>query len=134
MTPQEAFKFGFFARCAAEGLDEQQTYELTEKIAGGPLLPALAASAAAPFIASSVMSQVPNPLPLLAGALAIPPAVGGGLAYMKNTMVDPNGGNTANVRNQELIDTYARLTDQLKRQSESREFQKKRKRSGRAIL
>jgi hypothetical protein len=98
MTPQEGFKFGFLLRCAEEGLSldetQQRAVAVLEKRGG-----ALDLAAQAPGALWSLGTKG-----LMLGGLGIAGAGGLGgyaLAKMREGDVDP-----AEIRRQELIDTY----------------------------
>jgi hypothetical protein len=118
MTPQEGFKFGFLFRCAEEGLSldetQQRAVAVLEKRGGifwspGAARLALAASEKRGG-ALDLAAQAPGALwslgtkGLMLGGLGIAGAGGLGgyaLAKMREGDVDP-----AEIRRQELIDTY----------------------------
>lgn len=112
MTPKEAFRFGFLARCAEEGLSSAQTQQLIKQ-------------------ASALGDIAQFALPLA----AIPPTIGAAAAFLKNRALDTEDqGFTGDVQRQELAETYRRMAEQLQRQSQMRDYKKKRTRAGQVFL
>ena len=109
MQPKEAFKLGFMSRCVEEGLSADRTNDLTKQ--------------AADWVKTAAF---PNMYPTLALAAAVPPALGGLAAYLVNNATDlDDQAAVDDVKKQELVDTYQRMTDQMNRQKASRKFTKK---------
>ena len=108
MTPREAFKIGFMARCVEEGLSTEKTAALMEK-AGESWLGSLLEGG------KSVM------YPLGALALATPPAIGGLAAYFNNKATDTDADAVEEIKQKELIDSYGRMAEQLKQRKRLRE-------------
>lgn len=140
MRPQEAFKLGFLARCVEEGFSSDQTHALAKRAAdcftkqAAWYNPFTWAKSVADTGKSTVdlLKSLTGPAMMLA---AVPPAVGGVAAYLTNKSTDvDDAAAVEDVKNQELIDTYRRMTDQLDRQKKLREYKQSRKRSGRVYL
>lgn len=112
MEPNEAFKVGFLARCLEDGLSAEQTKELAkrafdcsvEKQAGvGDAIKGLMAGA------SGLAG------PVILGLAAAPPAIGGLSAYFYNKASDVDEAEVDDIKNRELVETYRRMADQLRR-------------------
>lgn len=139
MQPQEAFKLGFLARCVEEGFTPEQTHEMAKK--AEDLMtkfsfldfvknPIKATTESAKGVTDLVYSN----LPLLTVAAAIPPATGGLAAYLVNKATDVGDKDIEEHKQNELIDTYQRMANQLDRQKELRDYKQQRKRTGRVFL
>ena len=112
MTPKEAFRFGFLARCVEEGLSSAQTQQIIKRA-----------------FALSDVAKFTWPL------AAIPPTLGAAAAVLKNRALDTEDqGFTEDVQQQELAETYRRMSEQLRRQSQMRAYKKKRTRAGQIFL
>ncbi len=112
LTPREAFKVGFLARCAEEGLTADQIQArvkyAADKFAG--FMDGLGSAA------GSVMSTgIP-----LAGLAPI--ALGGVAGYGLSRMTDIDDTDVDEIKNNELLDTYAQETAKLRRQKAVRDF------------
>lgn len=123
MTPQEAFKLGFLARCVEENLSQEKIAEAADffsKLAVHPLLDAIISGA----------KGVINPAFRYGtyAALAAPPALGAGAAYFANKASEPDAKELKELQNSELLDEYARATQHLEQQAKLREYKKERKR------
>lgn len=105
MQPREAFKIGFMARCIEEGHSTEKTAELMEKAANGGLADA----------ASKIL------YPALGLAIATPPTLGGLAAYFNNKATDTDATHIDEIKQKELVDSYRRMTDQLKQRKMLRE-------------
>ncbi len=115
MSPREAFKFGFLARCVLSGHSPQKTAELVkragelqEKSAGG--LSNLATTAGV----------------LGAGALlSLPPALGALGAIGVDTVTRPKiSDHLESIKKRELALTYRRYAHQLREQAKLNEKKK----------
>lgn len=112
LTPREAFKVGFLARCAEEGLSADQIADRVK----------FASDKMASFmdgLAGVGKSVVSTGVPLAAIA---PIALGGMAGYGLSRMTDIDDTDVDEVKNQELLDTYAQETAKLKRQQAVRNF------------
>ncbi len=112
LTPREAFKVGFLARCAEEGLS-------ADEIAGRVKF---AADKFAGFLdgAAHLGGQVLSTgVPIAAIA---PVALGGLAGYGLSRMTDIDDTDVDEIKNNELLDTYAQETARLKRQKSVRDF------------
>ena len=109
MTPREAFKIGFMARCVEEGLSTEKTAALMKE-------------AADPSWLSSIVDAGKGILyPAAALALAAPPAVGGLAAYFNNKATDTDADAVEEIKQKELIDSYGRMAEQLKQRKRLRD-------------
>ena len=137
MTPQEAFKLGFLARCVEGGLSDEQTNALAKRAAdlvGEQEKSAFTADAAGKVIGGVMEAGGKAVYPLAALALATPPALGGLAAYFKNQATDIDEDDVESVKRQELIAQYRRMADQLRRQKQLRDYKQERQRTGQVFL
>ena len=142
MQPHEAFKLGFLARCVEEGFSPEQTNAMAkqaEDMLKVGFLEYASRQVTEPVrntaeAARSVVNLGGSLAPWLIGAAALPPALGGLAAFFKNKATDIGDKEVEHVKKQELIDTYNRMSDQLKRQKELQDYKQQRKRSGRVFL
>ena len=134
LTPQEAFKVGFLARCVQDGLSPdqmldrvKQASDMLEKHAflGGLL------GGAAGAVGGAAKTMAGYGLPL---ALAAPPILGGlgGYALAKATDVDDTDVDA--IKNRELVDELNRQTSQLKRQKTVRDYTKEVRHASRPLM
>lgn len=114
MTPQEAFKLGFLARCVEENLSQEKIAEAAEQLS----------KLAFPDFLSPVkdISRL-----AIAGALAAPPAAGALTAYLVNSASDTDKSELDIVRKRELINAYEQAAKKIQSQTERREYKKERK-------
>ena len=127
LTPREAFKFGFLARCVHDGLSVTQMHgriktaaDLLKK-AGGPI--------DTPWDIAKTVAGYAIPAALIA-----PPVVGGLAGYGLARGTDINDTDVADIRHHELLDEYNRQTDRLKRQKAIRDYMRAKSTSGRVFL
>lgn len=114
LTPRDAFKVGFLARCAEEGLTAPQIADRVK----------VAADKFASFLGglgSATGSVLSTGIPL---ALAAPVALGGVAGYGLSRMTDIDDTDVDEIKNTELLDTYAAETAKLRRQRAVREFKR----------
>jgi hypothetical protein len=128
MTPQEAFRLGFLARCVENKLTPEQTHELAKTA-----FDVLEKQAVQPFQAVVDAAKAVG-YPTLALGLAAPPAVGGLAAYFNNKATDIDEDDVESIKRQELISQYRRMTDQLNRASELRKLKQGSKRTSQVFL
>jgi enoyl-CoA hydratase/carnithine racemase len=134
MTANEAFKLGFLTRCVEEGMTPEQIHTLTKR-AFSSVTQNVTDAAKAPFdISASALSTGQKALPYLAAAMAIPPSVGGLMAYLKNHATDRGDDLVEEAKQQELTDTYQRMAEQLQRAQQMRKYKQQRKRTGQVYL
>lgn len=112
LTSREAFKVGFLARCAEEGLSADQIADRV-KAAGDKFASFLGGLGSA---AGSVLS---TGIPL---ALAAPIALGGVAGYGLSRATDIDDTDVDEIKNNELLDTYSAETAKLRRQQAVRAF------------
>lgn len=112
MNPQEAFKLGFLSRCVESGLSSTETEKLVKA--------AYACFTKKGF--SAVLDTVRSAaVPALAAAMIAPPALGGMSAYLVNKATDADASDVEDIKRRELIRTYRRMADQLKRHKKLRQ-------------
>lgn len=143
MQKHEAFKLGFLARCVEEGLSPEQTYGLAKQAEGegwlpgpnwlakqifGPVQTAAETGKSVADLAKSTL------LPLGALAVGVPASAGALAAYLQNNATDVDGNDVNDAKRQELLETYRRMSDQLKRTKELRDYKQTRKQTGRVFL
>ncbi len=72
--------------------------------------------------------------PALIGAAALPPALGGLAAYFHNKATDTDAEEVEEVKKKELIQTYQRMADQLRRHKKLQNQRTEKKRTGQVFL
>ncbi len=127
MNDRQVFKFEFMNRCIENGLTSpEQMLKVAETVmvkAGGAFSSIPVVGGALDGVSGAVSGAVSSLGPLAAGALlAGPPlvgAVGGGLLAKSQDVSDYD---TDEYKKQEVVDTYRRETDRLKRQGLLRRY------------
>lgn len=111
MSPQEAFKVGFMARCVEAGCDPAAALAAVksarEKVAG-------IFDAAANAVTGAVGGVAPY---AAVGALAGPPILGGMAGYGLAKMTDVDDADVADVKDRELIDAFKTEAARVRRQT-----------------
>jgi hypothetical protein len=131
LQTREAFKVGFLARCAETGMSPQQMLqtvkEAQEKLAfiGGMV------DKAVDLGRGAVTTAAGWGLPL---ALAAPPALGGVIGYGLGRAADIDDLDVQDIREQELLNEYARQTSKLQRDKQVKDYQKQTKKPTRVFL
>jgi hypothetical protein len=144
MRPNEAFKLGFLTRCVEEGLSSAQTNALAKRAADvmtkqgftewlskqvfGPV------RTTANTVKSVADAGTSLAMPAAALAIGVPASLGGLAAYLHNKATDIDSDAVDSAKKQELLDTYQRMTDQLGRKKQLREYKQQRKRTGQVFL
>jgi hypothetical protein len=111
LTPHEAFKVGFLARCVRDGLTPEQIHDRVKTAADlfekEAFLGSLIGAAG-----NAVKGMGGYALPL---AIAAPPVLGGlgGYALAKATDVDDT--DVEDIKGQEVLDEYRRQAERLRR-------------------
>lgn len=130
LTSREAFKVGFLARCAQDGLSPDETYARV-KLACDTLEKRA--------ILGTVIDKTFSTGKGLAGyavpaALLAPPVLGGlgGYALAKATDVDDTDVDA--IKSRELIEEYRRQASRLRRQAAIRAYAQKAQPPGRAFM
>jgi len=126
MTPREAFKVGFMARCAENGMTQEQTLTLVkqanEKLAQFKM--EVNPVGAATSIGSGLVDfGLTKALPFL---LAAPPIVGALGGYGAAKLTDTGDADPATIKRQELRDTYEHEAARLRRQQKLRALAQRR--------
>jgi hypothetical protein len=128
LSAREAFKVGFLARCAAEGLSAPETArrvkDAADKLAG-------VLDAAGTLGKGLLEAGTGYGVPL---ALVAPPAVGGVAGWAAARMTDVDDTDVAEVKDREVLDEYRRQTERLRRQRAVRDYQRARTRTGRVFV
>jgi hypothetical protein len=134
LTAQQAFKFGFLARCAADGLTPAQTVkaaqaarEVLEKRAFLGSLVDKGLDLAKGVGGGAVSYGVPL-------ALAAPPVLGGLAGYGLARATDIDDTEIADIKDRELIDEYTRQADRLRQQASRRARQQPSRPAGRPLM
>jgi len=138
LTPKEAFKVGFLSRCVEDGLSLEQTHarvkqamDMLQKRAGvtDTLLsvPGKALDLAKPVMGAGLNWGIPL-------ALAAPPIVGGIAGYSLGKMGDVDDTDVDEIKKRELIEAYKRYADAMQQAKKVRDYQTKRKQTGRVFL
>lgn len=112
LDARDAFKVGFLARCAEEGLSGDQIAGRV-KAAGDKFASLLSG------LGSAAGSALSTGIPL---ALAAPIVLGGAAGYGLSRATDIDDTDVAEIKGNELLDTYAAETAKLRRQRAVREF------------
>ena len=103
MTPTEAFKFGFRARCTETGLSTVEANALTKTAEG--LLSSLAGWA-------------------IPAAVAAPIGLGAAGGYLHSRVADTTATDVNDIKKQELANTYAEMATRLQAARELQEARK----------
>ena len=142
MQKHEAFKLGFLARCVEEGLSPEQTCALAKQ-AEWPEWATPAGFFKQVFspvktIADTGKSVVDlaksSVLPLATLGVGLPMGAGALAAYLQNKATDVSANDVEDVKRQELLQTYQRMTDQLNRAKQRNDYKQTRKQTGRVFL
>jgi hypothetical protein len=119
MTPQEAFKLGFLARCVEENLSQGKIAEVSE-----------AFNKEASGLVSQIIDSAKDAGKLMTGAaIAAPPGIGMLGAYFANKASDLNNLDIDEIKKRELLDEYARSADKLETQAALRRYKQQRNKS-----
>jgi enoyl-CoA hydratase/carnithine racemase len=111
MTPAEAFKLGFVARCVDAGLTGEQLEQHVKR--------------AFDFMTPAVALVKGVGVPAAATLALAPPVVGGVAAYAKNKMLDTDTGTeVAEVQSAEQAEAYRESARRLREIYERRKRQK----------
>jgi hypothetical protein len=142
LTPQEAFKFGFLARCVEERLAPEDMLaavkvanDMLEKRAN--IFPAVGAAVSGGFglgtKALDVARTAGESAMTYGAPLALfgPPAAGAAAGYGLAKLTDIDDTDVDEVKRQETIDELKLQADRLRRQKAVRDYQRLRQRSGR---
>lgn len=122
MNQDEAFKLGFLSRCLEEGLSPAETNQLAKLSSDYFEKQASAASSVGSVLGSALSGASNLAGPALALGLAAPPALGGISAYFYNKALDTDSNDAVDeIKKQELVETYRRMADQLRRAKSLRE-------------
>jgi hypothetical protein len=131
ITPQDAFKLGFLARCAEEQLTGKALDARLEKVAAfnkGAFLGGLAKLSPVDLTAAGanlVGSGVKHTLAGLAALYSAPPAAailgGGALGYGTAKMVEPPIHDDE-IKAQEIADTYKLYAEKAKARKKMRKY------------
>lgn len=125
MTPQEAFKLGFLARCVEENLSQEKIAEAALGLANLKI-----AGMGQEFL-DTVTDLGKGAVGV---ALAAPPAAGALTAYLASKASDPTELDVEEIRKRELLDEYRRAAQKLEQQNLSRLYKQKRKTSNNIYL
>ncbi len=131
MRPNEAFKLGFLTRCVEEGLSPEDTVKLV-KSASDCFNKESGIVSDTIGTAGKVIGSLGTPA--LIGAAALPPALGGLAAYFHNKATDTDAEEVEEVKKKELIQTYQRMADQLRRHKKLQNQRTEKKRTGQVFL
>ena len=133
MRPNEAFKIGFLARCVEAGLSTAETRQLAKQ-ANACFTKSGFASTLGGLgkLTSDVVGSVG--VPALTAAAIAPPALGGMAAYLYNKATDADANDVKEIKKKELIQTYRRMADQLRRHRRIRDQRASGNRSSQVFL
>jgi len=128
MHPREAFKIGFLTRCVESGLTPEATHNLIKS--AGDCFNKRADSWGKELFDAAKDVSIPTALM----AAAAPVALGGGAAYFANQATDTDATDVEEIKQRELLDTYRRMSGQLKRRKQLQGYKADRKRTGQVFL
>jgi hypothetical protein len=116
LTPREAFKVGFLTHCAKLGMHSSEIEEFAKTASAlvkqGFLDRVMdAAGAAAKGVGGAIGGMS---MPVLAGMLLAPPAIGAAAGYGLGRMTDIDDEDVDSIKQQELIDEYMRNAERLR--------------------
>jgi DNA helicase TIP49 (TBP-interacting protein) len=143
MQPHEAFKLGFLSRCVEEGLSPEQINGLAKSAAEFLGKQAFVREAIGQVTGTvkdtadagkSVVEFGKSMWPLAALAVGVPAGAGALTAYLQNAATDVDATDVEEAKQQELMDTYRRMADQLGRKKQMRDYKQQRKRTGQVFL
>lgn len=129
ITPQDAFKLGFLARCAEEKLTGAALDARLEKVAAFNKAAAdTPVSGLSSWAPSNLAGLIPGPRGILEAfkaIYAVPPALamlgGGGVGYGLAKAVEPTIHDDE-VKAQEIADTYKLYTEKAKARKKLRQY------------
>lgn len=134
LTAKEAFKIGFLAKCAEDGLTPDQMLarvkaakDAFEKRAfiGGLL------GSAAGAVGGAAKTVAGYGIPL---ALAAPPILGGLAGYGLAKATDVDDTDVDDIKNRELVEEYKRQAAKLQQQAAVRKYKQERSSQGRPLM
>jgi len=131
LTPVEAFKVGFMARCADDGLDMLAIRARVKSAMEKTAIVGKVIDAAKDLGKGVIDAAAGWGIPL---ALAAPPIAGGLAGYGLARATDIDDTDVAEIKDREVIDEYRRNRDQLMRQRATRDYLKARQRTGRVFM
>lgn len=131
LTPREAFKVGFLARCVEDGLSPSQIGERVKQASEKLAFLSELAGKAMDVGAGAVGGLYNYGLPM---ALAAPPILGGMAGYGLARATDIDDTDVADIKDQEVLDEYRRQTQRLGREREVKDYQRQKKKTGRIFL
>ena len=130
LSARDAFKVGFLARCAADGLSSAQITERVKLAFDLPGLSTLNTVIGKTMDAGQGLGNFAVGWGAPAAALA-PVAVGGMAGYGLAKATDIDDTDVADIKDQEVLNEYRRQTQHLLRQRAARDYAAQRKRTGR---
>jgi enoyl-CoA hydratase/carnithine racemase len=108
MTPQEAFKLGFLARCVEENFSQEKIAVLSDRLSKE---------------ANEILDTITDVGKFgLGTALAAPPLAGMLTSYLANKVSEPTELDVNEIRQRELLDEYRRSAQKLEHQRARRAF------------
>lgn len=137
LSTRDAFKVGFLAKCAEQGLSPEQMLARVEQAT--TLLKQATVTGMVGTLGSKLIDVLRG---IGAGtfeygvpvALAAPPILGGMAGYGLARATDIDDTDVGEVKDREVIDEYKRQTAKLLRQRAVRDYQRARQRSGRMFM
>ena len=128
LSAQDAFKVGFLARCAADGIPHDRILPLIkqaqEKFAGLSDLVGKGIGLGGTVLGTAAGWGIPL-------AAIAPPALGAAAGYGLARATDIDDTDVDEIKDNELLGEYRRQTEQLKRDSLVRRYADKRHKTGR---
>lgn len=114
MTSDEAFRLGFFAKCAEAGMTPAEVDGHVKK-ANPALLAALG-------LGSGIAGITGYPIGALAGLAAVAPPVAGYLAGKEVAKATDLNETPEDMRKRELISEYRRLANRIRKEREAKKM------------
>lgn len=124
LTPREAFKVGFLARCAEDGVSPADTLDRVKQasaVLDRLLTRGAEKTAFLGELAGGVLNFAKDVGPYAAlGLAAAPPVIGGAAGYGLSRALDIDDTDVADVKDRELTEEYRRQTELLNRTRQQR--------------
>lgn len=135
LTPQEAFKVGFLARCASDGLSAEQIARSCKVAADLMRKQAIFGAETAGAIAGKGMEALGGLAHYgIPAALIAPPVLGGLAGYGLAKATDVDDTDVEDIKNQEVMKELRLQADKLRNQTAVREYTQRVTRTGRPFM
>ena len=138
LTPRQAFKFGFLARCVEAGMEmdeiRKHAKEATDKLAvelpGEKLVSTMAGTVTGKLLDFASAAIVPT---IALGAVA-PPILGGVGGYGLARLTGVDEQDVENLKAREEVEAYRQEAENLRRLRTIRRYQQSRRAPGKILL